>query len=112
MITWFGAGPRPLCLAAAMIGLALVAVDCTGGGTPTSSTSPAGVPAFQRVLARIGADGTIDRDTALQAFALAFGPLPGVHVPAGPAEEIPSGSGPLRWVLAQFSRLTQAQRTA
>src|SRR5262245_24458821 len=56
--------------------------------TAASTTSPAALsyapgPAWQSVLDGIGADGSVSKDTALQAFSLAFGPLPGVTLPAG-----------------------------
>src|SRR6516162_5288173 len=96
------------CLLAAIL---LLASAC-GGGPASTPTAEHCEPAFQRVLDRIGDDGTIDRDTALQAFALAFTPPPGVSVPAGPSEPIPSGSGPLRWVTGHLAELTPAQQRA
>ena len=98
--------------AEALVTLTLLAAGCSVGGFPAPAASPGGTPAFERVLDRIGDDGKIDRVTALQAFALAFSPPPGVSVPAGPAETIPSGTGPLRWVLAHFGELTPAQQRA
>lgn len=80
----------------ALVVLALAGA-CAGGSTP-GAAAPGGEPALQRVLDRIGDDGTIDRDTALQAFAVAFTPPPGVSRPPGPSRQIASGSGPLRWV--------------
>jgi hypothetical protein len=101
-------------LAATILGAALLAGACGVGPAPAASSAPAarGEPAFQRVLDRIGPDGSVDRDTALQAFAVAFGPPPGVRRPPGPSEPIPDGSGPLRWVLAHLGELTPAQRRA
>jgi hypothetical protein len=66
--------------------------------------------AWQTVLSRIGADGTIDLRTAQQAFALAATPLPGVQVPAGPVGVIGSASGAIRWIISYLDQLTPAQR--
>jgi hypothetical protein len=90
----------------------LLAAACGGSVPAARPAAQRGEPAFERVLDRIGDDGTIDRDTALQAFALAFAPAPGVSTPPGPAEPIASGSGPLRWVVAHLDELTPAQRRA
>jgi hypothetical protein len=94
-----------------LIAVVLLASAC-GSGQASTTAAPHGEPAFQRVLDRIGDDGTIDRETALQAFALAFTPPPGVSVPAGPSEPILSGSGPLRWVTGHMAELTPAQQRA
>jgi hypothetical protein len=91
---------------------ALLLVTACGSGPAPTPAAAHSEPAFERVLDRIGDDGKIDRDTALQAFALAFTPPPGVRTPAGPSETIPSGSGPLRWVSAHLADLTPAQRRA
>src|SRR5262245_1061750 len=77
-----------------------------------AASGASGEPAFQRVLERVGDDGRIDKDTALQAFALAFTPPPGVSRPPGPARPILSGSGPLRWVVGHLAELTPEQRRA
>ncbi|HLL64835.1 MAG TPA: nidogen-like domain-containing protein [Micromonosporaceae bacterium] len=65
--------------------------------------------AWETVLSRIGADGRVDLATALQAFALAVTPLPGVKVPPGPIGDIGSGSGPVRWLLGHRNALTTRQ---
>jgi hypothetical protein len=96
------------------IAVVLVTVTGCSGGTSASGGQGGGGsrPAFEAVLDRVHDDGTIDKDTALQAFALAFGPLPGVRPLSGAPEDILSGSGPLRWVLGHFSELTPAQQRA
>ncbi len=65
-----------------------------------------------RVLAGIGANGQVSRLTALAAFSLAFGPLPGVRPPRGRHAAIESGTLAAWWALAYRSRLTAAQRAA
>src|SRR5215471_10222465 len=99
------------CLLAATV-TALVTAGCGGGPGPTTAPTGGGEPAFQRVLDRIGPDGQIDKTTALQAFAVAFGRLPGVPRPHGPAMRLGSGTGPLRWVMALLGQVTPAQRAA
>jgi hypothetical protein len=68
--------------------------------------------AWQRVLGQIGPDGDVSFETALDAFSLAVGPLPGVAMPAGPTEQIASGTGAIRWLQGYRSRLTDEQRAA
>jgi hypothetical protein len=68
--------------------------------------------AWQTVLAGIGRNGTVSKRTALQAFALAFGPLPGVSVPSGPTGEVVSGTVAVRWIRGYWSQLTPAQQAA
>jgi hypothetical protein len=95
-----------------LVAALLAVTGACGGRLVPSMSATGGDAAFQRVLDRIGDDGTIDRDTALQAFALAFTPPPGVTTPPGPTDPILSGSGALRWVTAQLAELTPAQRRA
>jgi hypothetical protein len=92
--------------------VAVLTVTGACGGRLAPTVPPGDDAAFQRVLDRIGDDGTIDRDTALQAFALAFTPPPGVTTPPGSTDPILSGSGALRWVTADLAQLTPAQRRA
>jgi len=68
--------------------------------------------AWEGVLDRIAPDGEVSFETALDAFSLAVGPLPGVPMPAGRRERIPSGTGPIRWLGGYRDRLTEAQRAA
>ncbi len=68
--------------------------------------------AWQRVLDRIAPDGKVSFETALDAFSLAVGPLPGVAMPAGRRERIPSATGAIRWLGGYRDRLTDAQRAA
>jgi hypothetical protein len=65
-----------------------------------------------RVLAGIGAHGQVSRSTALAAFSLAYGPLPGVRPPRGRHAAIESGTLAAWWALAYRPRLTAAQRAA
>ena len=57
-------------------------------------------------------DGSVDKKTALQAFAATIGPLPGVKVPKGAVDPQESGTAVLHWVEAYRARLSAAQRAA
>ncbi|MBI4816234.1 MAG: hypothetical protein HY791_08250 [Deltaproteobacteria bacterium] len=70
------------------------------------------VDAWSQVVARISADGDVDKDTALVAFALAIGPLPGVIVPEGEPGLPASGSGPVRWLVRYWDELEPGHRAA
>ncbi len=68
--------------------------------------------AWGRALAQIRPNGTFSRQAALDLFALAFGPLPGVHPPHGAASTISSGTLAIQAILPYRSQLTKAQRDA
>ena len=75
-----------------------------------AGVAPADPSAWDQVMRQIGPNGVVSANTALQAFSLAFGPLPGVTVPSGPAGSIRSGSAALRWLVAHWYEITDAQR--
>src|ERR1700722_7198656 len=91
------------------LALGLAALAACGTSATTGSAGPS---AWQRVLDQIGPDGRVSKSTALAAFVLAIGPLPGVPRPAGPAQPIFDGSGAVRWLLEYYSQLTPGQRSA
>ena len=68
--------------------------------------------AYDKVLAEVRPDGTVSEKTALQAFALSYGSLPGVHPPAGAPAYVPSGTLAAGWVLADLPRLSPRLRAA
>ncbi|MGO9753733.1 MAG: hypothetical protein ACLP8S_06170 [Solirubrobacteraceae bacterium] len=72
--------------------------------------SPLPTTAWGRVLDQIGPNGTVSKRTALEAFAVVYGSLPGVHSPAGRRTTIPSGTLAAQWVLSYWRQLTSAQR--
>ena len=80
---------------------------------PVEETIPP-VPetAWDQLIDQIGPEGEISLDLALQAFALAIGPLPGVDTPEGDPGTIISETGPLRWVLRHWDSLTAEQQSA
>jgi hypothetical protein len=85
----------------------------TPASSSTATPTPlAAGPAWTAVLDQVGDDGTVSKDTALQAFALAFGGLPGVEVPDGEPGAIGSGTMALRWLVSYWGELTEEQRAA
>lgn len=68
--------------------------------------------AWDRVLHDVGPSGRVSRRTALAAFALSYGPIPGVAVPAGPAGDGPDGTVALAWIARHLRSLSPAQRAA
>jgi len=59
----------------------------------------------------LGPDGEVSSEMALQAFALAIAPLPGVTPPAGP-NEWPDADTAVAWVSQVRDQLTESQQTA
>jgi hypothetical protein len=74
--------------------------------------SPLPATAWDGVLDQIRPNGTVSKQTALEAFATVYGPLPGVRISAGRRAEIPSGTLAAQWVLSYSAHLTLAQRVA
>ena len=68
--------------------------------------------AYDKVLTEVRPDGTVSEQTALQAFALSYGSLPGVHPPAGAPAYVPSGTLAAGWVLADLPRFSSRLRAA
>jgi hypothetical protein len=104
-------GRRGTRVLAILLGIALVAAGCTAhrrGGSGTSAPRSA----WASVLAGVGPNGEVDQRTAVQAFALAVQPLPGVTVPGGPQVQIRDASAAIRWVLGYLDALPTDQRRA
>jgi hypothetical protein len=74
--------------------------------------SPLPVTAWDRVLDQIRPDGTMPVRAALAGLALAYGPVPGVHVPPGARTLIPDATDVSLWVAHYLPRLTRAQQRA
>ena len=94
---------------------ALLASACTStssapgdGVPPTDADEPS---AFELLVSEVSGD-VVPLDTALAAFSLAIGSLPGVDIPDGRRDMIRSGTGPLRWVRAHWDELTVDQQEA
>jgi hypothetical protein len=71
-----------------------------------------GEDAWQRALDGIRPDGSVPRKTALDLFALAYGPLPGTKAPAGPRPASVDGTLAEELVLRILPKLSSAQRVA
>ena len=109
-------------VAALALGTVLFAAGCHAASSQSATNPAASDPsatggpqlsaAWNSVLDQIGPDGAVSTDTALQAFALAFGPMPGVNTPPGEAGVIPDGSFAVRWLMGHWTQLTSAQRAA
>lgn len=71
---------------------------------------PAPASAWARVLAQTRPNGTLSKQTAMQAFVLAYGPLPGVARPPGRRTSIEDGTLAAEWIERYYGRLTARQR--
>ncbi len=70
--------------------------------------TPLAASAWGRLLEQVRPDGSVSEQTALSTFVLAYGSLPGVHRPAGPAGEALSGDLAADWILAYLPKLRGA----
>ena len=68
--------------------------------------------AWERTLDGIAPDGSYTPRLALQAFALAYGRLPGVRTPSGPAGRAVDGTAAMQMVAQVWTRLSAAQHGA
>ena len=68
--------------------------------------------AWERALGGIGPRGQVSRKTALDLFALAYGPLPGTKPPAGPPGPILSGTLAAQLILRYWRTLSKTQQQA
>ena len=94
--------------------LAVMTAGCAsqGQGTAGSSQQAAPLTAWQQTLNEVRPDGTVSTSTALAAFSLAIGPVPGARPVPGTKQLIPSGTLAVQWVLGHWSELTAGQRRA
>src|SRR4051794_13197373 len=81
------------------------------GATPSAPSVGPGETAFDQVIAMLGPDGTATPEIALEAFALAVAPLPGVTVRQGP-NEWPDADAAVAWVAHVWDQLDPAQQKA
>ncbi len=93
--------------------LATVLTSC-GGNDESEDARPAGAQEegtpWEQALAAIDDDGTYSKGAALTLFAVAFGDMPGVEIPAGTRDDIRSGTIALHAVLAHEADLSVEQR--
>jgi len=88
------------------------AAESAGPGPSGGDDANGPTTAWGRAIAGIGRDGTVSLDTALAAFSVVFGPLPGVEPPTGDPAVSVSASGPTRWILNHWDELTPDQQAA
>jgi hypothetical protein len=74
--------------------------------------APLPATAWDKVIDQINPNGSVSRTTALQATALAYGPLPGVRVPSGAASVEESGDLAAAWVLPYLPHLARPLQRA
>jgi hypothetical protein len=121
-------------LAGACGGSGGAADDDTAGATPDPTSVPTGDPdtidvdpvdaetgpadgtepetAWDRLAAEAATpDGAVPLETALAGFSLAFGALPGVELPDGPAGDV-DGTAAMDWMAQHLDELTPEQRAA
>lgn len=67
---------------------------------------------WERLLNKAGAERRVTKATALDAFALAMGPIPGIHVSHNDVGVVDSGDDAVDWILPYIGHLTRRQRTA
>ncbi len=102
-----------LLLLAALV--VIVVALLNGGSPPPAPIAVSDLSPYEQLWAKEQPDGTVDMDTALQAFALAIAPLPGVTPPAGaqtPMYERMDGTFAVDWITPYLDQLTPDQRTA
>ena len=68
--------------------------------------------AWGKVMAQVRPNGTVSQQTALEAFALSYGGLPGVRVPSGRRTTTVSGDLAYEWVAPYLPRLSKRLRRA
>jgi hypothetical protein len=72
--------------------------------------TPLPTTAWGRVLAQIRPNGTVSEQTALAAFAVAYGGLPGVKPPSERRTTIESGTQASEWIRPYIHRLSQRRQ--
>lgn len=101
-----------------VVGVATVGGACKrfrGGGdagTPPAPSARVAPGAWSTVMKDIPESGEVPVGTALRAYALAFGALPGVDAPQPDATVPFCGTTPAMWVEAHRATLTPQQRAA
>ena len=94
------------------MGVAAALIATVSLGVLPAASHAAGPKRTLRQVIPTRSDGSVGRDNALKAFAATVAPLPGVKPPKRGYPYIRSASGPIRWVLRTWSKLTKRQRAA
>jgi hypothetical protein len=77
-----------------------------------SLKTPLPQTAWGKVMAQVRPDGSVSKQTALEAFALSYGGLPGVRVPSGKRTAPLSGDLAFDWVAPYLPKLSASLRRA
>ena len=112
-----GSTSRRAMLAAMASAIVMVACGSGSSSQPTSRVASTafvadGGTAWQTTLDEVGPQGQVSLQTALAAFALAIGPVPGAVPTPGTTAPIASGTIAVDWVLADWSQLSPTQQAA
>ncbi|MBI4943742.1 MAG: hypothetical protein HY830_23625 [Actinobacteria bacterium] len=103
-------------LLALTVAAVLLGTGCAGPPDPATSEGPAPAPAaesgFDRLLHQVRQDGTVERATALAAFSVAIGPVPGAPAVSDATGVRPSGTAAVWWTLAHWRELDAEQQGA
>ncbi len=86
-----------------------------GSSPPQSGASYPSHSAYAKLFAQVGPDGSVSKETALEAFALAIAPLPGVTPPTGDPPSLyerMDGTFAVDWLQPYMDQLTPDQKAA
>ena len=108
---------RWLLVAVALIVVELAVLALVGQLVPerTTETSDQAQSPYQQLQAQVRPDGSVSKETALEAFALAIAPLPGVTPPSGAKPQLYEqidGTFAVDWLLPYLDQLTPNQQAA
>jgi hypothetical protein len=113
-----GPGPSLRWVVMAVSVVTIITTSCSSSNEGVDGTSPGttlladdGGAAWAELTSKIGPEGEISLELALESFALAIGPLPGVQTPEG-QPGVFSGTEASRWVLQHWDGLTPEQEEA
>ena len=96
-----------------VVGGLVVAVTLGNPSKAAPTPPPSGPSSYAQLFSQIRPDGTVSKETALEAFALAIAPLPGVTPPAGAPPtftERLDGTFAIDWIRPYLDDLTPAQK--
>ena len=101
---------------AASSAVVLIAATCTTAEpTPSPSPDPEQLTVYGQLFDRVGPDGETDVQLAVDAFSLAFKPLPGGQVPEGPPpmqHEAYDGTFAIGLIAEHWDELSTEQQAA
>lgn len=108
-VLWSHHLPGPLL--ALLLSLSLAASACTSPEPDNDPTPPASETAWQSLKARVGTNGHVSRELALDAYATLIAPIPDGNKLQGD-RGTSSGTMALRWLLRYWEELSAEQRSS